>query len=180
MTDSRSPEQAPRPPEPDRAGVQGTPASNQTDGSHTPAERLEPPRNLLGDPSPAREQYAFRQTFLWRFHRPEVITAFRVVGDALCDLQNEAGAWGPKGDTPITWGELQAASEDLDHLVTYLDEVAGDRTVAELDEVSEALAVDAGRWAGQLARLVLDMRRSLDRAAEALAQDADDDNPAAE
>lgn len=103
-----------------------------------------------------------------------MITAFRVVGDALCDLQNEAGAWGPKDDTPITWGELQAASEDLDHLVTYLDEVAGDRTATELDEVSEALAVDAGRWAGQLARMVLDMCRSLDRAAEALAQDADD------
>ena len=50
----------------------------------------------------------------------------------------------------------------------------------ELDEVSEALAVDASRWADQLARLVLDMRRSLDRAAEALAQDADDENPATE
>ena len=109
-----------------------------------------------------------------------MITAFRLVGDALCDLQNEAGAWGPKGDTPITWGELQAASEDLDHLVTYLDEVAGDRTAAELDEVSDALAVDAGRWAGQLARLVLDMRRSLDRAAEALAQDADESDPGTE
>jgi len=159
MTDSRSPEQAPRPPESGPPGVQGNP-----------------------DPEPPcpPEQHAFRATFLWRFHRSEVIAAFRVVGDALCDLQNEAGAWGPKGDTPITWGELQAASEDLDHLVTYLDEVAGDRTAAELDEVSDALAVDAGRWAGQLARLVLDMRRSLDRAAETLAQDADDADPESE
>jgi len=64
--------------------------------------------------------------------------------------------------------------------VTYLDEVAGDRTAAELDEVSDALAVDAGRWAGQLARLVLDMRRSLDRAAEALAQDYDNADPESE
>ena len=180
MTDSRSPEQTPRPPEPGPSQVQGQPDSDQPGGSSTPAQRQEIVRDLPQTPPPAPEQHAFRVTFLWRFHRPEVITAFRVVGDALCDLQNEAGAWGPKGDTPITWGELQAASEDLDHLVTYLDEVAGDRTTAELDEVSEALAVDAGRWAGQLARLVLDMRRSLDRAAEALAQDAADADPETE
>jgi len=159
MTDSRSPEQAPRAPEPGPSGVQGNP---------------------YPEPPTPSEQQVFRATFLWRFHRPEVITAFRVVGDALCDLQNEAGAWGPKGDTSITWGELQAASQDLNHLVTYLDEVAGDRTAAELDEVSDALAVDAARWAGQLARLVLDMRRSLDRAAEALAQEADDADPGTE
>ena len=64
--------------------------------------------------------------------------------------------------------------------MTYLEEVAGDRTGAELDEASDALAVDAARWAGELARLVLDMRRSLDRAAEALAQDADDADPESE
>jgi len=156
MTDSYRPEQTPRPPEPSPSGGQGSPDP---------------------EPPPPPQQHAFRTTFLWRFHRPDVITAFQVVGDALCDLQNEAGAWGPKGDTPITWGELQAASEDLEHLVTYLDEVAGDRTAAELDEVSETLAVDAGRWAGQLAQLVLDMRRSLTRAAEALAQEANDADP---
>jgi len=85
---------------------------------------------------------------------------------------------GPKGDISITWGELQDASKDLDHLVTDLDEVAGDRVAAELDEVSKALlAVEAGRCAGQLARLALEMRRSLDRAAEALAQDVDGAGP---
>lgn len=176
MTDSRSPEQTFRQPESGPSGVQGQPTPDQPGHVSIPAERQETPRDLPDSPPPPSEQHAFRATFLWRFNRPEVISAFRVVGDALCDLQNEGGAWGPKGDTSITWGELQAASEDLAHLVTYLDEVAGDRTAAELDEVSEALAVDAGRWAGQLARLVLDMRRSLDRASEALAQDADDEN----
>jgi len=180
MSDSYSPKQTPRPPESGSPGVQGTPAPNQPVDTSIPGDRQESTRNLPEDPPPPPEQQAFRTTFLWRFHRLEVITAFRVVGDALCDLQNEAGAWGPKGDTPITWGELQAASEDLDHLVTYLDEVAGDRTAAELDEVSDALAVDAGRWAGQLARLVLDMRRSLDRADEALAQEANDADPGTE
>ena len=159
MTDSRRPKQVPRPPETGPSGIRGNPDP---------------------EPPPPPEQQAFRSTFLWRFHRPDVIPAFRLVGDALCDLQNEAGAWGPKGDTPITWGELQAASEDLDHLVTYLDEVAGDRTAAELDEVSEALAMDASRWAGQLARVVLDMRRSLDRASEALAKEANDADPGTE
>jgi len=180
MTDSRRPEQTPRPPEPRPSGIPTNRDPDQPGDASTSTGRPETPRDLPQDPTPPPEQHAFRATFLWRFHRPEVITAFRLVGDSLCDLQNEAGAWGPKGDTSITWGELQAASEDLDHLVTYLDEVAGDRTAAELDEVSDALAVDAARWAGQLARLVLDMRRSLDRAAEALAQDADDDNPGAE
>jgi len=180
MADSRSPEQTPRPPEPDPSGAHGTPAPIQPGESQAPADRVDTTRDLLENPPLPPQQQAFRQTFLWRFHRPKVITAFRDVGDSLCDLQNEAGAWGPKGDTPTTFGELQAASEDLDHLVTYLDEVAGDRTAAELDEVSEALAVDTARWAGQLARLVLDMRRSLDRAAEALAHEANDADPGTE
>jgi len=115
------------------------------------------------------EQLAFRTTFLWRFHRPGVAEAFRPVGDALFDLLNEAGEWGPSNGPPITHGELGAACTDLEHLASYLEEVAAERHNADLDETSEALAGEAGGWAGRLSRLVLDMRQSLTEAAAALA-----------
>ncbi len=150
---------------------------DRTRDSGLQTERFEAPQEASQEPTAPPELQAFRVTFLWRFYRPDVISAFRLVGDALCELQNEAGAWGPKGGRSITWGELQAACEDLGHLAVYLDEVAGERTASELDEVSEALTVSAGRWAGQLARLVLDMRRSLDRAAEVLDHDAHGADP---
>jgi len=180
MTESSRLDQTPCPHEPGPPVAPSYTGPEHTRDSDLQTERFEAPQ----EPSQGRpdfpEQHAFRATFLWRFYRPEVIAAFRLVGDALCDLQNEAGAWGPKGGRSITWSELQAACEDLGHLAVYLDEVAGERTASELDEVSEALTVDAGRWAGQLARLVLDMRRSLDRAAEALDHEAHGPDPGTE
>lgn len=100
--------------------------------------------------------------------------AFRVAGDALVDALNEAGTWGPKSPLPLTHGELRAACEDLDHLVSYLEEVAAERVSSGLEPLAEVLSARADDWAGRLARLALDIRRTLDeaeRAAGALNED---------
>jgi len=91
-----------------------------------------------------------------------IADAFRVAGDALVDALNEAGAWGPKSPLPLTYNELRAACQDLDHLVDYLEEVAGERVGSDLEPVAEALSGRADGWANRLARLVLDIRRALD------------------
>jgi len=120
-------------------------------------------------------QQAFRETFLWRFPRPGIADAFRVAGDALVDALNEAGFWGPRAPLPLTYGELRAACEDLDHLVGYLEEVADERVGTDLEPLAEALSASAGGWADRLAHLVLDIRRSLDEAERAgsLGEDSD-------
>lgn len=87
--------------------------------------------------------------------------AFRIAGDALVDALNEAGTWGPKGPLPLTYGEVHGACEDLDHLVAFLEEVAAERIGSALDPISERLSSAASGWAGRLAQLVLDMRRTL-------------------
>lgn len=132
-----------------------------------------PRRDLQQSPSPP-EQIAFRETFLWRFYRPEVAAAFRLAGDGLFDLMNEAGEWGAADGAPLTYGELRAACDDLGHLVAYLEEVAGEPHASELDEVAASLATDAGRWAERLARLVADMLASLGAARDALDSQARD------
>lgn len=119
-------------------------------------------------------QHAFRETFLWRFPAPSIAEAFRVAGDALVDALNEAGAWGPKSRLLLTYDELRAACADLDHLVGYLEEVAGERIGSELEPLAETLSARADVWADRLARLVLDIRRTLDEADRA---DTLDDDP---
>jgi hypothetical protein len=97
-----------------------------------------------------------------------VAAAFRVVGDGLFDLLNEAGEWGPEEQGPSpqsTYGEVRAACEDLDHLARYLEEVAGERDAADLDAVSAVLAQEAWGWADRLTVLVTEIRQSLDREA---------------
>ena len=116
-------------------------------------------------------QHAFRETYLWRFPSAAVVEAFRHAGDALVDVLNEAGAWGPRSALPLTYGEVQGACDDLSHLVRYLEEVGNERFGSDLDAVSETLSAAAKGWAGQLARLVVDMRRGLDEAAQALSLD---------
>lgn len=150
---------------------QSTPLAEVTRGEGT---EIRPPQTQ--QPPAPPEQMAFRSTFLWRFERREVIAAFRLVGDALFDLLNEAGAWGPEDGTPLTYGELRAACEDLDHLVAYLEGVAGERQASDLDGPSATLAVEASGWARRLSRLVLDMRRSLGEAAGAFGGDVDHAN----
>jgi len=118
-------------------------------------------------------QFAFRETYLWRFYRPEVIDAFRLVGDALFDLLNEAGAWGPRNRYPATYGELRAACSDLDHLAGYLDEVASERYASELDSVAAELAEEATGWSERLSQLVVDMRQALNEAAAAFDADSE-------
>jgi len=125
------------------------------------------PRPALPGLKATAQQHAFRETFLWRFARPGIADAFRVAGDALVDALNEAGAWGPQSPLPLTHGELRAACEDLDHLVSYLEEVSGERVGSELEPLAEALSARAGGWADRLARLVLDIRRTLDEAGRA-------------
>jgi len=159
-----------------------TQATHDPGGRHHQAPDTAPRTDQLGgapgsDPLPfgLSEQPAFRQTFLWRFSRPGVAAAFRLVGDALFDLLNEAGEWGPSNGPPITHGELRAACTDLDHLASYLEEVAAERYNSDLDGTSENLAGEASGWAGRLSRLVLDMRRSLTEAAAALAAETGPD-----
>jgi len=74
MADSHSPEQTSRPAEPDPSGVQGTSPLNQPEAASIPAERQETTPDLANSPPPPPQQHVFRATFLWRFHRPEVIT----------------------------------------------------------------------------------------------------------
>jgi len=121
----------------------------------------------------AAQQHAFRETFIQRFPKPGIADACRVVGDALVDALNEAGAWGPKSSLPLTYGELRAACQDLDHLVGYLEEVAGERVGSDLEPLAEALSARAGGWSDRLAGLVLDMRRTLDEAEQAGTLDVD-------
>ena len=132
-------------------------------GSDPKVDELESALDGLSLSAAPPEQLAWRETFLWRLPRPEVATAFRFVGDALFDLMNEAGAWGPDEGVPTTVGEIRAASDDLDDLVHLLEQVASDRHHSTLDEVSDALAIEASGWAERLAGLVRDMRRSLRR-----------------
>ena len=123
----------------------------------------------------ATSQHAFRETFLWRFPGTAVADSFRVAGDALVDALNEAGAWGPKSPLPLTYDELRAACADLGHLVVYLEEVAGERVGSELEPLAEALSARADAWADRLARLVLDIRRTLDEAEQTGTLIADQD-----
>lgn len=127
-----------------------------------------PPADLRRTSHPDPNQQALRETVLWRFHRPQVAAAWRLVGHALVDLLNEAGEWGPEDGTPLTYAELRAACADLDHLAGYLDQVARERRASDLGEVAASLATEAGGWGDRLGRLVLDMRRALAEAAERL------------
>ena len=146
-------------------------------GSDPKVDELE---NALDGLSPCvapPEQLAFRETFLWRFHRPDVAAACRLVGDALFDLMNEAGEWGPEGGSPtLTHSELRAAWADLANLAVYLEGVAAERRASDLGETSAFLAQKATGWAGRLSQLVLDMGRSLDEAVEGLDPDSGDDH----
>jgi len=143
-------------------------------------ERPIEPEAVPSVPTGPDLQIALRETFLWRFHRPAVAAAFRVVGDGLFELLNEAGQWGPPEEGPspqATYGEVRAACADLGHVARYLDEVAAERQGSELDAVSEALAEEASGWAGRLAVLVTDMRRSLRRAEAFAGSDLPEDEP---
>ena len=122
-------------------------------------------------------QHAFRETFLGRFPSDAIAGAFRIAGDALVDALNEAGSWGPKSPLPLTYGEVHGACEDLDHLVTFLEEVADERVGSALDPISETLSAAASGWAGRLAQLVLDMRRALGETERAQAQENRSDAP---
>ena len=122
-------------------------------------------------------QHAFRETFLGRFPSDAIAGAFRIAGDALVDALNEAGSWGPKSPLPLTYGEVHGACEDLDHLVTFLEEVADERVGSALDPISETLSAAASGWAGRLAQLVLDMRRTLGETERAQAQEDRSDAP---
>ena len=51
--------------------------------------------------------------------------------------------------------------------MSYLEEVAGERVGSELEPLAEALSARADAWADRLARLVLDIRRTLDEAERA-------------
>jgi len=83
---------------------------------------------------------------------------------------NEARTWGPKSPLPLTYGEVHGACEDLDHLVAFLEEVADERVGSALDPISDRLSAAASGWAGRLAQLVLDMRRTLGETERAQAQ----------
>ena len=127
-------------------------------------------RGVEPTPSPpanCTRQQAFRETYLQRFPSTAIAEAFRLAGDALVDVLNEAGAWGPRSTLPLTYGEVLAACDDLDHLVGYLEEVADERIGSELDTVAEALSASATEWASRLAHLVLDIRRGLGEAEQA-------------
>jgi len=133
------------------------------------------PRPALPGLTATAQQHAFRETFIQRFPKPGIADAFRVVGNALVDALNEAGTWGPKSPHPLTYDELRAACEDLDHLVSYLEEASGERVGSELEPLAEALSARAGGWSDRLAHLVLDIRRTLDEAerADTLGDDPD-------
>jgi hypothetical protein len=142
----------------------------------TPGEHLDPGPPQTAHALAPPEQVAFRETFVWRFERREVRAAFRLIGDALFDLLDEAGGWGPEDGAPLTHGELRAACRDLTHLSVYLETVAWERHASDLDGTSATLAVEASGWARRLFRLVLDMRRSLEEAAEAFGGNVDHAN----
>jgi len=146
----------------------GTPTNSPRVGASSPP--------LLRPGTPPRQQ-AFRETYLQRFPNTAIAEAFRLAGDALVDVLNEAGAWGPKSNLPLTYGEVLAACDDLDHLVGYLEEVGGERIGSELDSVAEALSASATAWASRLAHLVLDIRRGLGEAEQAAALLSDTNLP---
>lgn len=90
---------------PAREADQDTPdrrSSAQTPSPQTAEVKLSP------------HQMAFRETFLWRFHRPKVAAALRLAGDGVIDLMNEAGEWGPEKDLPSTVCEVRSASDGLE------------------------------------------------------------------
>jgi len=108
------------------------------------------------------KQHAFRETFLWRFHRPGLPEVFRTVGDALVDLMNEGGEWGPaEAEGSLSVKELRAVLRDLEHLLDYLEEIEEDFRSSDPDD-PEGLTALVGGWIGRLARIVVDMRRQID------------------
>ncbi len=145
--------------------------SSQAQSNPQPQSTHSPRVGATSPPVPRREtpprQQAFRETYLQRFPSTVIAEAFRLAGDALVDVLNEAGAWGPRSTLPLTYGEVLAACDDLDHLVGYLEEVADERIGSELDTVAEALSASATEWASRLAHLVLDIRRGLGEAEQA-------------
>lgn len=106
------------------------------------------------------KQLIFRETFLWRLYRPGLDQLFRVVGDALFDLLNEAGEWGPEDrENSTELAELRAVLQDLEHILDYMEEVVEEIRANDFSDDYGRVDLVSG-IAGRLARIVVDMSGS--------------------
>jgi hypothetical protein len=86
----------------------------------------------------------FRETFLWRFRRPEDREALIHFGKYLDNLMWEYGEAG--GDEPLLWFQFRAIAADLRHLAAYLQRMAATPNHSSIDPFESAICCAAAQW----------------------------------
>ena len=130
----------------------------QDSTAQTPTSPPPPAPPHLTPPRREPRDQVFRRTFLARFYRPDQVTALEGTGDALAELLNEAGWWGPIDDEELAVREVKAVAEDAELLGSYLAELAAERYTGALGREITLLCEQADNWAGRLLDLAEEMR----------------------
>ncbi len=119
---------------------------------------------------------AFRETFLFLFD-PEDAQVFRQFVDVIEDRLLARSTYGERHPHfSYTLAEMLAVTADLSFLKTFLQNVAAERQLSELNATEQSLAELAERMAPQVAALA----GVLEREIEQLIRDDEDGSPAGE
>jgi hypothetical protein len=113
-----------------------------------------------GTPPPWNEADSFRETGLIGIDDPEDREAVRRVSRLIFDMSLEVTRE-VKGESSVTRAEMRAALADLRYLEGYLVMVGREAEESSLPAADNALAVFAGKLAGQLGAIAQAIEREL-------------------